>query len=101
MTTKTMKLFVLFFAVALMVASAATYSVTLYQPSVVAGKVLKAGDYKLTVDGGKAIISMGKEKVEVPAKLETADSKLSSTTVRYGDDGGKLKIQEIRIGGTK
>lgn len=98
--TKTTKLVTLFLTVALMVASAASYNVTLFQPSVVGGKELKAGDYKVTIDGDKAIISMGKQKVEAPAKIETADSKFSSTSVRYTSEGGKMKIQEIRLGGT-
>jgi len=97
MTTKTLKLFALFLSVALMVASAATYNVTLFQPSTVAGKELKAGDYKVTLDGDKAIISMGKQKVEAPAKIETADTKFSSTSVRYTTEDGKM---EIRLGGT-
>jgi hypothetical protein len=97
---KTTKLLALFLTFALMVASAASYHVTLFQTSLVGGKELKAGDYKVTVDGDKAVISMGKEKVEAPAKVETADTKFSSTVVRYAPDGGKMKIVEIRIGGT-
>ena len=100
MTTKTLKLFALFLTAALMVASAATYNVTLFQQSTVAGKELKAGDYKLTVDGDKATISMGKQKIEAPAKLETSETKFSSTSVRYTTEDGKMKIQEIRLGGT-
>ncbi len=98
--TKITKLLTLFLTAALMVASAASYNVTLFQTSVVGGKELKAGDYKVTVDGDKAIISMGKQKVEAAAKIETADSKFSSTSVRYTSEGGKMKIQEIRLGGT-
>ena len=98
---KTTKLLILALTVGLMVASASSYNLTLFQPSVVAGKELKAGDYKVTVDGDKAIISMGKEKVEAPAKIETGATKFSSTSVRYASDGGKMKIQEIRLGGTK
>ena len=100
MTAKTLKLVALFLSVGLMLASAATYNVTLFQPSVVAGKELKAGDYKVTIDGDKAIISMGKQKIEASAKLETAESKFSSTSVRYTTEAGKMKIQEIRLGGT-
>ena len=98
--TKTLNLIALFLSIGLMVASAATYNVTLFQPSVVAGKELKAGDYKVTIDGDKAIIAMGKQKVEASAKMETADSKFSSTSVRYTTEDGKMKIQEIRLGGT-
>lgn len=100
MTTKALKFFALFLTAAMMVASAASYSVTFFQPTTVAGKELKAGDYKVTVDGDKAIISMGKQKVEAPAKMETADSKFASTSVRYTTVDGKMRIQEIRLGGT-
>ena len=98
--TKTMKFFVLFLTFALAWASAATYTVTLFQASTVAGKDLKAGDYKLTLDADKAVISKGKEKVETNVKVETSDSKYSTTSVRYSDQGGKMKVQEIRLGGT-
>ena len=98
--TKTTKFLIMFLTAALMVASAASYNVTLFQTSVIGGKELKAGEYKVTVDGDKAIISMGKQKVEAAAKIETADSKFSSTSVRYTSEGGKMKIQEIRLGGT-
>jgi len=81
-------------------ASAASYSVTLFQPSVVAGTELKAGEYKLTIDGDKATITKGKEKVEAAVKMETSENKFSATSVRYSDQGGKMKIQEIRLGGT-
>ena len=98
--TKAVKFFVLFFTVALVFASAASYSVTLFQPSMVSGTELKPGEYKLTIDGGKATITKGKEKVEAAVKMETADSKFTSTSVRYSDQGGKMKVQEIRLGGT-
>ena len=98
--TKTTKLLILFLTAALMLASAASYNVTLFQTSVIGGQELKAGEYKVTVAGDKATISMGKQKVEASAKIETADSKFSSTSVRYTSEGGKMKIQEIRLGGT-
>ncbi|MBI4890455.1 MAG: hypothetical protein HY821_07495 [Acidobacteria bacterium] len=98
--TKTMKFFALFLTIAMVCASAASYSVTLFQPSQVGGKDLKPGEYKLTVDKDKAIISQGKDKVEAQVKLESADTKYSTTTVRYADENGKSKVQEIRLGGT-
>jgi len=100
MTKTAVKFFALFLTAALMVASAATYNVTFFQPSTVAGTELKAGEYKVTVEGDKAIISMGKHKVEAPAKIETAETKFSSTSVRYSSVDGKMKVQEIRLGGT-
>ena len=100
MMTKATKLFVLFFTAAMLFASSASYSVTLFQPSMVSGTELKAGDYKITIDGDKATITKGKEKVEAAVKMESVDSKFASTSVRYADQGGKMKIQEIRLGGT-
>lgn len=97
----TKKILVAFFVLALAVASAAgSYSVTLFQPSTVAGKELKAGEYKLTIDNGKAVISQGKEKIEAAVKTEMSDTKFSSTSIRYSTTDGKSTIKEIRLGGT-
>lgn len=98
-----MKKFVFSFAVmALAVASAAdSYRVTLFQPSVVAGKELKPGEYKVTVKDNKAVITQGKESVEAPVKVEATDSKFNATSVRYNNGDGKYKVQEIRLGNTK
>lgn len=97
----TKKIIVAFFVVALAVASAAgSYNVTLFQPSTVAGKELKAGEYKLTLENGKAILSQGKEKIEANVKTETSESKFTTTSVRYSTAEGKSLVKEIRLGGT-
>ena len=97
-----LKKFVLAFAIlALAVASAATYRVTLVQPSVVKGNELKAGDYRLNVQNDKVTIINGKQSVEVPVKIENVEQTFDSTAVRYSDQGGKATISEIRLGGTK
>ena len=98
--TKTMKFIAIFLTIGLFAATAASYNVTLFQPSFVAGKELKPGDYKLVLEDSKAIIQKGKEKIEATVKVEQGDSKFSSTSVRYAEENGKLKIQEIRLGGT-
>ena len=95
------KLIVVFAILALAVASAKTFSVTLFEPSTVAGKELKPGNYKIEVQDTKVIISNGKERVEANAKIEEGDKRFDSTTVRYTHGNGKLSIQEIRLGGTK
>jgi hypothetical protein len=82
-------------------ASAATYRVTLSQPSKVEGKQLKAGEYRLNVENSKLTIVKGKESVEVPVKVQTGDTKFESTSVRYSGTGDQVAIREIRIGGTK
>lgn len=98
--TNTLKCLVLFLTFALAVASASTHNVQLFQPSVVSGQELKPGQYKLTIDDSKVVISKGKQSVEAAVQLETSDSKFSSTSVRYTNDNGKMKVREIRLGGT-
>lgn len=81
-----------------MTASAATYRVSLHQDSLVNGQSLKAGDYKVEVkDNNTAVLSKGKQTIEVPVQSVTANSKFSSTQVQYNDSN---KLQEIRVGGT-
>jgi hypothetical protein len=78
-----------------------SHRLTLLQPSVVNGVDLKAGEYRLTFTEDKATIVNGKQSVEAPVKVENVDQKFDNTAIRYTDVGGKAKISEIRIGGTK
>ena len=97
----TRKLLLSFATMALVVASAASsHKITLFQPSLVNGTELKPGEYKVTVQDNKATITSGKTSVEASVKTETADTKFSSTTVRYRNGDGKYRLQEIRLGGT-
>ncbi len=89
-----------FTTLALALASAASYRVTLFQPSLVAGTELKPGEYKIELKDNKAVVKGGKSVVEADVKVETADQKFSSTSVRYSNADGKMKVQEIRLGGT-
>ena len=99
----TMRIVLPFLLVAgLAVAGARSYSVSLTKTNMIGTTELKPGDYKIEVDGDKAVLRQGKVKTESPVKVEEADTKFSGTAVRYfnGADG-KLHIQEIRIGGTR
>jgi hypothetical protein len=86
---------------ALSAAVAKDFTISLYQPAVVAGKSLPAGEYKVAVRGDTAIISHGKDKVESPVKVVESDRKYSSTTVRCDTENGRNTIQEIQVSGTK
>ena len=79
-----------------------TYRITLVQPSVVKETVLKPGDYKVNLGESKVTItaSNGKNPVEVPVKVETAEKKFSDTVIGYTAENGKSVITEIRVGGT-
>lgn len=97
----TRKLLLSFSTLALAVASAASsHKITLFQPSLVNGTELKPGQYKVTVEDNKATITSGKTSVQANVKTETAESKFSSTSVRYQNGDGKYRLQEIRLGGT-
>lgn len=85
---------------ALATASAASsHRLTLFQDSIVNGTTLKAGEYKLEVKDNKAVIT-GRKSVEAPVKTETAESKFSSTSVKFRNGDGKYYVTEIRLGGT-
>ncbi len=95
------KLIIGFATFALAIASAAsTYKVNFLQPSVIGGQELKAGEYKIELNENKAIVKNGKSSVESTVKVETSDSKFNNTSVRYLNENGKMKVQEIRLGGT-
>lgn len=91
-----------FVTVALAVGSAASnvYHIMLAESAWVGGNQLKPGDYKIQMDGNKAVITKGKSVVEAPAKAENADHKYASTQVQINEAGTKARIEEIRVGGT-
>lgn len=74
-----------------------TFHVNLDQDSVVEGKTLRAGEYKLSMENGNAVLRRGKESIEVPAKEETAPNKFVSTELDYR---GGANLEEVDLGGT-
>jgi len=81
-------------------ASTKSFTVTLFEPSVVGNTELQAGDYKFEIQDQKLVIKHGHETTEATVKVETNGAKYPSTTVRYANADGKNKVQEIRVGGT-
>jgi len=89
------------FAFGLSVAYAASsYHVTLYKSTTVNGTELKAGDYKLEIQGNKAVFKQGRTTAESTVRVENGTQKFLSTSVGYEGDSPTNQIQEIRIGGT-
>jgi|SRR5580698_181140 hypothetical protein len=74
-----------------------TFKVNLAQDSVVGGKSLKAGNYKISVENGNAVLTRGKESIQVPAKEETAPNKFAATELTYKDNAN---LEEVDLGGT-
>lgn len=90
-----------FAALALAAASAAqSHTITLFQPTVINGTVLKPGEYKVAVKDNKAVITSGKTSVEADVKVEDSGAKFASSSVRYNNADGTNRVEEIRLGGT-
>ena len=94
---KLLKTTLVFTTLALAVASAADYKFNLSLPMQAGSTQLKPGEYKVSVEGDKAIFKRGKETVaEVPATLEKNTQKYSVTSFESSDS----KLKELHIGGT-
>ncbi len=91
----------LFMAACLTVAFAAErFKVSFPYPAYVGETQLKQGQCRLTLDGETAIFEQGRQRIEVPVKVETVENKYRRTTVRYRVEGDKYTISEIGLGGT-
>lgn len=77
-------------------AATGTYKVNLMQKSILDGKQLKAGTYKVDVQNDMATLKHGKTTVQAPAREETAQNKFQNTQMVYTNNN----LQEIDIGGS-
>jgi hypothetical protein len=96
------KLGILFAVVGLSLASAKTYEISLATASKAGGVDLKAGDYKVALDGSKVTFTALKtgKSVEADASVQTATKKFANTLVDAETVSGTAKIHEIDLGGT-
>lgn len=91
------KLSLVFATVALGIASAASsYKVNIPSDIWAGDTQLKAGDYKVTVEGNMATFMKGKQTVQVPASVEKATVKVPETVL----ESSGTKLEAIDIGGT-
>jgi hypothetical protein len=81
-------------------ASAKSFTVTLFEPAMIGGTELKAGDYKCELQDQKLVLKHGRDTTEAAVKVESGDGKYSSTSVTFASADGKNKVEEIRVGGT-
>lgn len=87
----------------LTVLSAKTYDIVLSKTTKAGTLELKAGLYKLKVDGNNAIFTdtdKGKS-FTTPVKVQENDKKFNDTRVQSVKDGEVEKINEIDLGGSK
>jgi hypothetical protein len=87
----------------LTIASAKTYELTLSSPAKAGNVQLKAGQYRLKVDGANATfigVENGKSTT-APIKVVTTDKKFETTTVDASKEGNMEVIKDIELGGSK
>jgi hypothetical protein len=89
-----------FASLAFLASAAPVYKITLTEPAVIAGSVVKAGDYRIVVNGDKATLTTGKTRLEVPVKVETGNQKFHYTSVESRTEAGKNVVNDIQVGGT-
>ena len=75
----TKRVLLTFVTLALVIASAKSYRVTLFQPAVLAGTELKAGEYKMDVTGDKGTLTNGRSTAQAGVTVENGNEKFSST----------------------
>lgn len=79
-----------------LIAATGTYKVNLMQKSVLDGKQLKPGTYKVNIENNTATLKNGKTTVQAPAREESAQNKFENTQMVYTNND----LQEIDIGGS-
>jgi hypothetical protein len=76
--------------------AASSHSVDLKKPVTIGSTQLEAGQYRVEMQGDKAVFKMGKNVVEVPATLATNDHKYSTNGIVTKGQ----QLLEIDLGGT-
>lgn len=102
MTIKSLLLTGALAVAALSIASAKSYDIILSTPTRVANNALKAGEYKVKVEGSNAVftdVDSGKT-YSAPIKIENASKKFDVTAVGTQKKSDADRIQSIELGGT-
>jgi hypothetical protein len=84
------------------IASAKTYDIILDQPAKAGATDLKAGEYKVKVEGSQAVFTDARnaKSFSVPVKIENGDKKFDNTAVETDNQGGVDSIHAIDLGGS-
>lgn len=102
MTFKSLILTGVLAVASLSIASAKSYNIVLSNPTKVANVDLKAGEYKLKLEGANAVftnVETGKQ-FTAPAKLGNAAKKFETTAVATDKKADAEHISSIELGGT-
>jgi len=84
------------------IASAKSYDVTLGVPLMAGNTQLKAGQYKLKVDGNQVVFTNAEnaKSFTAPVRIESGDRKFDQTTIQSNNQNGTDSIREIDLGGS-
>lgn len=86
----------------LSVASAKSFDVVLSQRAMAGNTELKAGEYRLKVEGSQAVFTDARDfrSTTVPVKIENGARKFDRTAVETTNENGMENIHEIDLGGS-
>jgi hypothetical protein len=86
----------------LSVAAAKTYGITFTSTSKVGTLQLKAGDYRLQVDGNKiTFIDAKRKSFTTDGKVENSDKSFGFTRMDSSTEGDTTVVKDIEVGGSK
>jgi hypothetical protein len=77
------------------------YTVTIGEQAEIGGQSVKPGEYRVEVQGNRATLKGEGKSLEAPVHVVEGDAKFPRTSVRYNIAGGKYRVEQIQIGGTK
>jgi hypothetical protein len=99
----TSKIGIAFLTLALAIAAAAgsTYHMTLNQNTWVGGHELKAGTYKVQVQGDKATIKSGKTVVETPVTVQQQPKAIEGSSLTIDTSSGKPVARDFQAAGSR
>ncbi len=78
-----------------------SYTINITDPATAGSTQLKAGEYKLKVDGTQVLLidNTGKQ-IDATAKVETAERKFDQTSISFSRADGGNRLISIQLGGT-
>jgi hypothetical protein len=84
-------------------AAAKSYDVAFSSPTKAGSLQLKAGAYRLSVNGNKATFTAieNAKSFTTDVKVETGDQKFAETKVDSTSEGGTNVVKDIELGGSK
>ena len=86
----------------LAIVSAKSYSISLSSTTKAGAVQLKAGQYKLKVEGSNAVFTEvnSSKSFTTPVKVENKDQKFDKTVVQTSKDGDTQRLDEIDLEGS-